>query len=165
MFALKRCAWAGLTGLLLAAAATKSQAADVPLEPKVSFDLCGVSIQEAVEFLRTATRFDIQIGGWAVNELQVFTPDPDACAAHSEEIPTAYGFGHMQVYRDIVAALRGGPPYPVDRADCASTLKLLHAFYRSDEAGDWVEVASAGQSRRLGRDDDAISALYRTPAP
>jgi hypothetical protein len=42
-------------------------------------------------------------------------------------------------------------------------LKLLHAFYRSDEAGGWVNVDSGDESTRLGRPDEDISNLYRTP--
>lgn len=109
-----------------------------------------------------------QIGGIAVNELQVFTPDPAACAANSEDFKgieghgAVYGFGHTEMYRDIVADFAGSAPYPVDRADCLSTLELLHAFYRSDEAGSWVDVAGGGSSKRLGRPDEAISDLYRT---
>ena len=111
-----------------------------------------------------------QIGGIAVNELQVFTPDPDACAAHSEDFQgikgagAVYGHGHGQMYRDIVAFFRDGTPYPVSREDCLGTLKLLHAFYRSDEAGGWVDVDSPDESPRLGRANDKISALYRTPS-
>jgi len=110
-----------------------------------------------------------QIGGIAVNELQVFTPDPAACAANSEDFKgieghgAVYGFGHTEMYRDIVADFQGAAPYPVDRADCLKTLELLHAFYRSDEAGTWVDVAYGGESERLGRPDDKISDLYRTP--
>lgn len=110
-----------------------------------------------------------QIGGIAVNELQVFTPDPDACAANSEDFKSfegngaVYGFGHTQMYRDIVADLSGNTAYPVSREDCLSTLNLLHAFYRSDEAGGWVDVDAGSESVRLGRENDAVSALYRTP--
>jgi UDP-N-acetyl-2-amino-2-deoxyglucuronate dehydrogenase len=107
-----------------------------------------------------------QIGGIAVNELQVFTPDPAACAEHSEDFSgNVYGNGHEKMYRDIATSFHGGAPYPVGRADCLATLKLLHAFYRSDEAGDWAEVASDAESDRLGRPDEAISALYRVAAP
>ena len=107
-----------------------------------------------------------QLGGWAVNELQVFTPDPAACAEHSEKIPDAYGFGHVTVYQDIIADLAGRAPFPVDRGDCLKSLKLWHSFYRSDEAGGaWVAVESDQQSARLGRADDAISDLYRAPVP
>ncbi|MCB2102949.1 MAG: Gfo/Idh/MocA family oxidoreductase [Rhodobacterales bacterium] len=105
-----------------------------------------------------------QIGGIAVNELQVFTPDPAACAAHSEDFSTCvYGNGHEKMYGDIAAFFRDGTAYPVSRDDALASVKLLHAFYRSDEAGDWVAVDSDDQSTRLGRPNDAVSDLYRTP--
>jgi UDP-N-acetyl-2-amino-2-deoxyglucuronate dehydrogenase len=112
-----------------------------------------------------------QIGGIAVNELQVFTPDPEVCASNSEDFVgikghgAVYGFGHTQMYSDIVRHFSGGSPYPVSREDCHATLKLLHAFYRSDEAGDWVKVDSDAQSERLGRNNEVVSNLYRTPKP
>ena len=112
-----------------------------------------------------------QLGGIAVNELQVFTPDPAACAEHSVDFVgikghgAVYGYGHQDMYRDIAADLAGDAPYPVAADDCLATLQLLHAFYVADEAGGWAAVADGGQSARLGRADEAISALYRTPAP
>ena len=101
----------------------------------------------------------------------MFTPDQEACSAHSEDFQgikgagAVYGHGHGQMYRDIVAFFRDSTPYPVSREDCLGTLKLLNAFYRSDEAGGWVEVDSDDESPRLGRTDQAISDLYRTPRP
>jgi len=106
-----------------------------------------------------------QLGGLAVNQLEVFTPDPESCARHSQEIPDAYGFGHIAVYENLVARLHSGRTFPVDREDCLNSLKLLHAFYRSDEAGGWVDVDSTDQSTRLGRPGEEIAALYRTPPP
>ena len=112
-----------------------------------------------------------QIGGIAVNELQVFTPDPGACAVNSEDFKgieghgAVYGYGHATMYQDIANTFHNGTPYPVSREDCLGTLKLLHAFYRSDEAaGGWVAVDSPEQSSRLGRVNEALSDLYRTPA-
>ncbi len=111
-----------------------------------------------------------QIGGIAVNELQIFTPDPEACAANSEDFVgikghgAVYGFGHTDMYRDIVAAL-GGDDYPITREDCRGTLDLLHAFYRSDEAGAWVAASGGEASNRLGQENETISDLYRTPIP
>ena len=110
-----------------------------------------------------------QIGGIAVNELQVFTPDPEECARYSEDFVgiqghgAVYGYGHSAMYADIVRHFRDGVPYPVSRQDGLGTLELLHAFYRADEAGSWVSVG--GQSTRLGRPGEAVSQLYRTPAP
>lgn len=111
-----------------------------------------------------------QIGGIAVNELQIFTPDPSACAANSEDFKgiqghgAVYGFGHADMYRSIAAHFQSAAPYPVSRDDCMATLRLLNAFYRSDEAnGAAVLVDSSEQSVRLGRVNESISNLYRTP--
>lgn len=109
-----------------------------------------------------------QIGGIAVNELQIFTPDPDDCDSQSENFlgieghGAVYGYGHTQMYQDILADIEGRTPFPVTQDDSARTLKLLHAFYASDEAGGWVDVGDERYSERLGRPDDSISGLYRT---
>jgi len=109
-----------------------------------------------------------QIGGIAVNELQIFTPDPEACAANSEDFVgikghgAVYGYGHTNMYRDIVSALNGVGDYPVAREDCLHTLKLLHAFYRSHETVKWADADSDQASTRLGQPNDDISELYRT---
>jgi UDP-N-acetyl-2-amino-2-deoxyglucuronate dehydrogenase len=105
-----------------------------------------------------------QLGGIAVNELQIFTPDPAACATHSEDFSgSVYGHGHQQIYRDLAAHFHAGRPYPVSRDDALATIRLLNAFYRSDEAGGWVAVDAAAESARLGRADEALADLYRTP--
>lgn len=104
-----------------------------------------------------------QIGGIAVNELQVFTPDPAACKANTEDFSgNVYGHGHGDMYRDIVAFYREGRAYPVSREDCTSTLRLLHAFYYSNETGSWVAVKEGHESRHLGRSDEDFANLYRT---
>lgn len=113
----------------------------------------------------------VQIGGVAVNELQVFTPAPEECEANSVDFRNiegrndVYGHGHTDIYEYIVDYFNNGTPFPVDREDCHKSLKLLHAFYRADEAGDWVNVDGDEESVRLGRPDDAISDIYRTPTP
>ena len=107
-----------------------------------------------------------QIGGIAVNELQIFTPAPAECPDWCEDFSgNVYGFGHAAMYADISAAFHRGVPYPVDRHDALSTIRLLHAFYRSDETGGWVDVDSDRESARLGRYDEALANLYRTPLP
>ena len=112
-----------------------------------------------------------QIGGVAVNELQIFTPAPEECEAHSEDFSglegrgKVYGYGHRSLYEDIAAYMHQDTPFPVSEKDCWSTLKLLHSFYRSDEIGDWVGVFDNGASSRLGRRNDALAAMYRTERP
>ncbi len=105
-----------------------------------------------------------QIGGIAVNELQVFTPDPSACAPNSEDFSgSVYGKGHEVIYQDIAAFFHKGQAYPVTREDALASIRLLNAFYRSDEAkGAWVAAQSEEESARLGRADEALAKLYRT---
>lgn len=107
-----------------------------------------------------------QIGGIAVNELQVFTPDPAACVKHSEDFSgNVYGHGHGDMYRDIATFLTKGISYPVGRQDCLNTIKLLHSFYRSDEQGRDVVVDSEEESIRLGKSDEKLAGLYQTRLP
>jgi len=107
-----------------------------------------------------------QIGGIAVNELQIYTPDPNACAENSEDFSgNVYGHGHVKIYEQIAAALGQGLAFPVTEDDTTGTIQLLNAFYISDERGGWVDVASAGDSTRLGRPDEALADLYRTRVP
>ena len=109
-----------------------------------------------------------QLGGIAVNELQIFTPKPDDCTLYSDDFSDLpdrgkiYGRGHNEMYKDIAAFLFKNIPYPISKDDCSNTLKLLHAFYRSDELDTWVKVNKGDQSKRLGRKNEAISQLYRT---
>jgi UDP-N-acetyl-2-amino-2-deoxyglucuronate dehydrogenase len=104
-----------------------------------------------------------QIGGIAVNELQIYTPNPDACSPNSEDFSgNVYGNGHKKIYEEIVRSLGDGKPYPVVFEDTLATIQLLNSFYLSDEAQEWVEVARGGDSLRLGRLDDELANLYRT---
>ena len=110
-----------------------------------------------------------QLGGIAVNKLEVFTPNAEDCIEHSDDFSDladrgrVYGRGHNEMYQDIAAFLHQGIAYPVSKNDCASTISLLHSVYRSDEIGSWVDVDQSVQSDRLGRPNEALSNLYRTP--
>ena len=104
-----------------------------------------------------------QIGGIAVNELQVYTPDPDACSANSEDFSgKVYGHVHSKIYQQIVRHFSGVSKFSVGFNDALETIKLLNSFYVSDEKHDWIDVSSAGDSVRLGVKNDELSNLYRT---
>lgn len=104
-----------------------------------------------------------QIGGIAVNELQVYTPDPASCAAHSEDFSgCVYGHGHEKLYEEIAAFFHAGKPFSVPESDSTRTIQLLNAFYRSDETGGWAEADSDKESTRLGRPDEKLANLYRS---
>ena len=104
-----------------------------------------------------------QIGGIAVNELQVYTPDPTACAKNSEDFSgNVYGHGHVKIYEEIVDAFQKDHKFPVTYEDTLTTIQLLNAFYISDESKNWVNVATAGDSERLGCVDNKLADIYRT---
>jgi UDP-N-acetyl-2-amino-2-deoxyglucuronate dehydrogenase len=106
-----------------------------------------------------------QIGGIAVNELQVYTPDPSACAQNSEDFSgNVYGNGHVKIYEQIVEAFCGRQAFPVTYRDTLATIQVLNSLYVADEVREWVDVVTAGDSARLGRADDQLATLYRTPA-
>jgi UDP-N-acetyl-2-amino-2-deoxyglucuronate dehydrogenase len=107
-----------------------------------------------------------QIGGIAVNELQLYTPDPTACAANSEDFSgNVYGNGHARIYERLVGVFQRNESPPVDGEDALATIRLLNSFYVSDERGSWVDVATAGDSIRLGRPNEELAEIYRTAAP
>lgn len=104
-----------------------------------------------------------QIGGIAVNELQIYTPDPSACKPNSEDFSrNVYGHGHLRLYEEVAAHFYEGKDFSVMHNDALNTIQLLNAFYVADEHDGYVDVADAGDSARLGRPDDALANLYRT---
>lgn len=106
------------------------------------------------------------IGGIATNKLLVFTPDSGQESVYSEEFPTIYGFGHIEVFKRAAEYLMNKKSnIPTLFDDAMGTIKLLHALYRSDEIGDWVLTDGECSSSRLGRADDTLSKLYRTKYP
>jgi len=107
-----------------------------------------------------------QIGGIAVNELQIYTTDPAACAKDSEDFSgNIYGHGHVKIYEEIVAFFEKGQPFPVTRQDTLATIQLLNSFYLADENQSWINVSTSGGSARLGRLDNELADLYRTKLP
>lgn len=105
-----------------------------------------------------------QIGGIAVNELQIYTPDPSACASYSEDFSgNVYGHGHEKLYQEIMEFFEESKPFSVSYEDALATTSLLNAFYVSDEKTDWNALDSQKESIRLGRPDESLANLYRTP--
>ncbi len=111
------------------------------------------------------------ISGIATNELQTFSPAPQEAGRFSEVFPTVYGFGHNSVVDQVGATLlalaKGETPntalQPVTFEDALGTIDLLHAIYRSDEIGTWVDLKDRPRSTRLGRPEPARSQPYLTP--
>ena len=102
-----------------------------------------------------------QVGGLAVNELQIFSPKPSDCKIYSQKIPDAYGFGHYDLYRDIALDFKKIKNFPINYSDCYKTIRLLNAFYVSSENNKSIEVDKVINSRKLGRKNEKISKKYR----
>jgi predicted dehydrogenase len=102
--------------------------------------------------------------GIASNQLSTFTPDPAAGPAHSEDFPDAYGFGHWNFFRDVLADLNGEKPHPISFEEGTRPIRLLNALYRSAEDNREVYLDEGVTSLKLGRPDPKLAALYTTEA-
>ena len=104
-----------------------------------------------------------QIGGLAVNELQIFSPNPAICRKSSEKFLDGYGFGHIKFYKDIERTLGKNSKFkfPISEKEVFNTTKLLNSFYRADELKKFVNVKKVDESKRLGRINEKLSNLYR----
>ena len=108
-----------------------------------------------------------QLGGVAVNKLEIFSPDPEQCIMYSDDFQDledrgrVYGRGHLEVYNDIAKALLRNQSYPITQEDCMNTISLLHSFYLSAESKKWVDVSEKRFSSVLGRENNEISNIYR----
>jgi len=105
-----------------------------------------------------------QIGGKAVNELEVFSPDESQCHAFSEDFTgSVYGNGHQFLYQSISDHFHLNKPYLISEQDCFNSIKLLHAFYVSNETRQEVNFDNDFESARLGEDNEPLANLYRLP--
>lgn len=103
-----------------------------------------------------------QLGGIAVNELQVYSPDMNQCKLHSEDFDSCvYGNGHMVFYSKLID-LYYSPPSEYDSYffDLFKSVQFLNSLYLSDETKSWVTPSSSLESSRLGRPDATLQSLY-----
>lgn len=103
-----------------------------------------------------------QLGGIAVNKLEIYTPNSKLCKKNSENFPIVYGYGHLEVYKRVYNFLIKKNDLNVTKQDAIGTLELLHAFYLSNEIGKKIILGNKKQSKNLGKESKKISQLYRT---
>jgi UDP-N-acetyl-2-amino-2-deoxyglucuronate dehydrogenase len=104
-----------------------------------------------------------QLGGIAVNELQIYSPNPEVCEDFSEDFSgNIYGNGHAKMYGEIINYFSNGIEYPITMKDTLGTIQLLNSFYLSDESKDWCFIEEGGDSSRLGCTNEGLAQLYRT---
>jgi len=102
-----------------------------------------------------------QIGGLAVNNLEIFTPNKKDQLRFSENIPNAYGFGHRYLYKSIKDYFFKNKNYIISEQDCINTIKLLHCFYNSASQNKRVYFNRVKDFKKLGQKNEKISKLYR----
>ena len=109
-----------------------------------------------------------QIGGIAVNMLEIFSLNPSECTKYSDDFSDlpdrgkVYGRGHMSMYKDIADHINGKNIYPISEKECLETIRLLHSCYASDELNEWVNINENIHSTRLGKENNLLSEEYRT---
>jgi predicted dehydrogenase len=109
------------------------------------------------------TKGTAMLGGWATDKLLTFSPRPEDETAFSDSFPDAYGFGHNDIYAGAYDTITGRGRPAVEFGDALKTMEFLHAVYLSAERGNWVEVAARAESARLGKPDESLASIYRTP--
>jgi len=107
-----------------------------------------------------------QIGGIAVNELQIYTPDPASCKSFSEDFSECvYGNGHVELYSEIAShetkKLKNKIGYSISMDDAYRTISFLDACYRAIEQKRTVLVKTADESLKLGHENEFLSGLYK----
>jgi predicted dehydrogenase len=102
-----------------------------------------------------------QLGGIAVNNLEIYTPNPKMCKKYSEKFPIVYGFGHLELYKKILSFYKNKKNKVIEKSDCLKTLELLNSFYVSSESNKEIVLGKYLQSKNLGKKNEKISKLYR----
>jgi len=103
------------------------------------------------------------LGGWATDKLVTFSPKPEDEQTYSDTFADAYGIGHNDIYAGVYETIVNGGKPAVEFSDAMLTIRFLQAVYLSNERKQWIDLASNDESQCLGRYDEALTQLYRTP--
>ncbi|HEY4215986.1 MAG TPA: Gfo/Idh/MocA family oxidoreductase [Gemmatimonadaceae bacterium] len=101
-------------------------------------------------------RGSIVLGGIGMNNVDFWefvdqTPDDvRAPAERSQQVPSAYGFGHDVLFARVIESILDGGPVEIPGEEGRKALALLHAIYASNERRERVQMADEPQSSRLG---------------
>jgi len=88
----------------------------------------------------------VVIGGFAVNKItswQFATPEPEdqeVLSKYSVNPPDVYGFGHQELYRNIINSIRTGSTQLIDGLEGRKSLELINAIYKSIKTGQEVRI-------------------------
>jgi UDP-N-acetyl-2-amino-2-deoxyglucuronate dehydrogenase len=101
------------------------------------------------------SRGTVEIGGFAVNDTRVWQfdeqrPEDTLVFDASTHPPDVYGFGHVALLRDVVAAIRENRRFMIDGLEGRRSVELLNAIYESVERSREVTVTFSPSLCRLG---------------
>lgn len=102
-------------------------------------------------------RGTVEIGGFAVNELKVWTfsdptdEDSEVLSRFSVNPPSVYGFGHQAYYEHVVDCIRNGTRVLVDGVEGRRSVELITAMYESIESNAEIRLPVVPKACRLGR--------------
>lgn len=98
------------------------------------------------------------IGGVALNNVETWhfieelPEDKSVKDKYSQVVPNGYGLSHKFVLQTSIDSILAGSNLPaVSGKQALSTTQLIHALYRSEELGSWVNLCDKPISSRLGR--------------
>lgn len=98
-----------------------------------------------------------QIGGVALNNItqweftEPHPEDQNTQKHYSQEVPNGYGLSHGPLLQEIFDRLnRGNIIPPITALDALSSVRIVHALYKSAEEHRWVTVDEQVRSARLG---------------
>jgi len=101
------------------------------------------------------------LGGWATDKLLKFSPDPNQEELCSENFSSAYGYGHVEIYKGVYSKICKKEAEAVKMSDALLTLRFLHSLYVSHEKNKWIDVADNEESCKLGIKDENLLKQYR----
>src|SRR5207249_6573384 len=98
----------------------------------------------------------VEIGGFAVNELKVWTfakpveSDKEVLQRYSMNPPNVYGFGRQAYLEHVVDCINNQKAALVDGLEARKSLELITAMYESIETGQEVFLHFKPKRSRLG---------------
>ena len=87
----------------------------------------------------------VKVGGFAVNKIDTWefkdqSQEDEWVKQMKTEPPTVYGFGHLELYRELVNAIINGKDAMMKGEEGRKSLELIMAIYKSIETGKEVKL-------------------------
>jgi len=100
----------------------------------------------------------VLVGGIALNKIitwefvEEILADKLIPEQYSQEVETGYGISHGPLIQSLIDTLLEGKINTITPPeDAINTAKVVHALYKSDEKGCWIDLADNPVSNRLGK--------------